>query len=381
MKVVRTVSFPIKLTQVEEEVLHGTLNLYSRALSHCIDVAWEMPRPAKTSLHKKTYYHLKQALCLKAQFLCSARDLAFESVRSARKLQCNRKKVSKPTIKKVKIRLDGRTLSFDKERTIASIATQQKRIKVKLNWHEQALRYKDWHCQSGGIGLNRNGKFVLLLHFEKAMEQKPERTGKVIGLDRGIRHAAVTSNNLFLGKAVWREHERKLRSLWSRLQAKGTKSSKRHLKKLSGRRRRFRNNCDRTIAKQLLSILVPGDTVVLEKLTDIRERCGKKGQARKKHRANMGRWSFRRLENAINYGAQLYGIYVEYVDPAYTSQMCSACKIVLKKNRKTQSRYSCSCGLTLNADLNAARNIENLWRVANGYTSGPHVNRPIVASA
>ncbi|PIX68793.1 transposase, partial [Candidatus Roizmanbacteria bacterium CG_4_10_14_3_um_filter_39_13] len=109
----------------------------------------------------------------------------------------------------------------------------------------------------------------------------------------------------------------------SKLQAKGTKSSRRHLRKLFGRLRRFRENCDRIVAKILLNKLEPGDTVVFERLTDIRERCGNKGKARKKHRANMGRWSFKRLENAICYGAQLCGIYVEYVDPAYTSQRCS----------------------------------------------------------
>lgn len=95
----------------------------------------------------------------------------------------------------------------------------------------------------------------------------------------------------------------------------------------------------------------------------------------------MGRWSFKRVENAINYVAELRGIYVEYVEPHYTSQTCSQCNIVLKTNRKSQSLYSCSCGLTLNADLNAARNISNKWRIANGYAPGLFVNQPIVANS
>ncbi len=141
-----------------------------------------------------------------------------------------------------------------------------------------------------------------------------------------------------------------------------------------------KENCDRIVAKELISRLQPGDTVVLERLTNIRKRCGEKGRARKKHRAHMGRWSFNRVENAINYGAELHGIYVEYVEPHYTSQTCSQCNIVLKTNRKSQSLYSCSCGLMLNADLNAARNISNKWCIANGYIPGLPVNQPIVAS-
>ena len=131
----------------------------------------------------------------------------------------------------------------------------------------------------------------------------------------------------------------------------------------------------------LLISRMAGDTIVLENLTNIRKRCGEKGRARKKHRAHMGRWSFKRVENAINYGAELRGIYVESVDPRYTSQMCSKCAIVCKKNRKSQSLYFCSCGFTLNADLNAARNIANKWRIANGYAPGLSVNQPIVANS
>ena len=46
------------------------------------------------------------------------------------------------------------------------------------------------------------------------------------------------------------------------------------------------------------------------------------------------------------------------VDPKYTSQTCSRCGYVDKNNRVTQSRFVCkSCGFTINADINAAKNI------------------------
>ena len=135
------------------------------------------------------------------------------------------------------------------------------------------------------------------------------------------------------------------------------------------------------MARDLFYGLKAGDTIVLECLTNIRKHCGEKGKVRKNHRAKMGRWSFKRFENAVNYGAELRGIYVEYVEPHYTSQMCSKCSIICKKNRKSQSLYSCLCGLTLNADLNAARNIANKWRIANGYSLGLSVNQPIVTDS
>ena len=52
-----------------------------------------------------------------------------------------------------------------------------------------------------------------------------------------------------------------------------------------------------------------------------------------------------------------YGLEVEYVNPAYTSQLCSCCGNVDKESRKGE-RYECvECGNKLNADVNAGRNI------------------------
>jgi putative transposase len=49
---------------------------------------------------------------------------------------------------------------------------------------------------------------------------------------------------------------------------------------------------------------------------------------------------------------------VQRVTPSYTSQRCSACGHVAAGNRKSQAVFACrACALTLNADVNAARNI------------------------
>jgi transposase len=49
---------------------------------------------------------------------------------------------------------------------------------------------------------------------------------------------------------------------------------------------------------------------------------------------------------------------VEKVDPAFTSQRCSACGQVDRKSRESQAVFRCTaCGYTLHADVNAARNI------------------------
>ena len=53
-----------------------------------------------------------------------------------------------------------------------------------------------------------------------------------------------------------------------------------------------------------------------------------------------------------------FGITTVEVNAAYTSQECSKCGFVSKGNRKSQSKFSCTCcGHKVNADVNAARNI------------------------
>lgn len=52
------------------------------------------------------------------------------------------------------------------------------------------------------------------------------------------------------------------------------------------------------------------------------------------------------------------GITSTEVNPAYTSQTCSRCGYVDKKNRRDQKTFRCLwCGHVMHADLNAARNI------------------------
>ena len=376
--ITRTVVFPMNPTENQKDSLLQTSNLYTQAYTFCLEVAWDMANLSAVKVHQETYKKLKRSLGLKSQYLCSARNRAVETVNAMRVLKKKGKKVSKPVTTRIPIRLDARTLSFDKERETVSIATQQGRIKIPILWHKQALRYKDWGCKAGEVGTDRKGRWVIRLIFEKSPE-KHARTGNVVGIDRGIRHAVVSSDNRFLGDPRWKEQERKVLFHISRLQSKGTKSAKRTLKRVSGRLRRFKKDCDYVVAKGLISSFLPGDTIVLEKLTNIKQRCGQKRNARKKHRVKMGRWSFKRLENAIKNYAELGGIYIEYVEPHYTSQMCSKCGVILKSNRKSQSCYSCSCGLKLNADLNASRNISTKWRIANGNALGLSVNQPIVA--
>ena len=93
--------------------------------------------------------------------------------------------------------------------------------------------------------------------------------------------------------------------------------------------------------------------IVLEDLGKI----SKKGKA--KRYVQKSQWSFYQLETFIKYKATLLGIPIFYVNPAYTSQVCSRCGSVNSPNGK---KYRCSCSHFDHRDSNAAFNISaNGW--------------------
>jgi putative transposase len=151
------------------------------------------------------------------------------------------------------------------------------------------------------------------------------------------------------------------------LQLKGSKSARRHLRKLSGKSQRFHRDCDHVLSKRIVANSLPGSTIVIENLKHIRStsKIKKKGETKRR----LHSWSFAQFNTFLVYKAQEQGICVEKIDPRHTSQSCSRCGHQHRSNRKTQSLFLCKhCGYCLNADLNAAYNIRNKHLASLGMT-------------
>jgi len=281
--------------------------------------------------------------------------------------KCKRLPIKKPYSA---IRYNERTFSFNQKKNIVSLSSIYGRIKISVSIPEYFKRYLDWTIKSAMLSFSEN-KLVLRMIAETETPPVVYKNGDVIGVDSGIYNHAVLSNNLFYNSRHIRHIKAKYQHLRKALQAKGTRSAKRKLKKLSGKEKRFMANVNHCVSKWI--IYQPSDAIALEKLEIRRE----KRLGQKFNRA-LGNWSFGQLQYFIIYKAEALGKVVIKVNPRYTSQKCSRCGYIYRGNRK-KSEFKCGeCGMKLHADLNASRNISNLGKAMIGRL---FVNQPNVTSS
>ena len=328
-------------------------------------------------LHNRTYYPLRaQYPNLPAQLVCSSRVKATEALKSAltwkRKreqayprlvLKAQKRGDALPVFRPVRtphsaacpIRYDQRSYWVRIAEMRASIATVAGRVEVSFTSPQHSARYLTGVPTSADL-CHRKGRWFLHVVMSLPLPESPEG-GNVVGVDLGLAHPAVTSENQFLGERRWRECEQRIFRLRRVLQAKGTRSARRHLKKLSGKQFRQRRDHDHVLSKHIVQAAEPGTIIVIENLREIRERTEQNGRASRRRQLS---WSFNQFQEFLIYKAEERGMRAVRVDPRHTSQTCSRCGFQHRSNRRSQSLFLCrACSFQLNADINAARNIRN----------------------
>jgi putative transposase len=358
----RTIRVQLNPTPEQMAILLETMRQHTECFNAVAKIGYEHQEKNGVRLHQETYYDLrKQYPDLPSQLVVAARMRATESVKSALTRKKNGLKASCPKVSLVPIRYDQR--SYSVKNGIVSLATIAGRQKMSLEFHPHAesIREKAIGLDSADC-IYRKGKFWL--HVVVTLPDVAlQPSGEVVGVDMGLKRPAVTSRNQFLGERRWKEVNNRYFRLKRSLQAKGTRSAKRHLRRLAGKVNGFRRDCDHVLSRRIVDSVEPGTVIAIEDLTNIRKR---KGRGKQFKRA-LHSWSFAQLRSFLEYKAEEKGCKVETIDPRYTSQTCSKCGYVHKSNRPSQSLFKCkSCGFELNADLNASRNIAQKYLAGSG---------------
>ncbi len=350
-------------TGEQAALLKRTLKEHTACFNEVARVGFTTQCSNGIKLHKATYYPLRLSYPdLPSQLVCAARVKATEAVTSAltwkrKKERDYPKKVAKaqkqgrpaPRFKPVKcpqsmiapIRYDERSYWLKWNLNTCSLATVAGRIELPFTVPHHLEQYVGNKTCSADLCF-RKGRFTL--HVVVSIPEPPiAPTAMVIGVDLGLIRPAVTSQRHFLGDTRWQEQERRIFRLCRKLQKKNTKSAKRHLKKLSGKRFRQRKDHDHVLSKRLVHTTPPGATLVLENLKHIRA-TSSIGRGKKNKTVDLKRrfhsWSFAQFHAFLSYKAAVYGIEVVKVDPRHTSQTCSKCGHKHRSNRRSQSLFT-----------------------------------------
>ena len=212
--------------------------------------------------------------------------------------------------------------------------------------------------------LKSSGKWYLHISATKEVTDFDKQAVKhVVGIDRGLRFLATSYDEqgktaFFDGQAIMRKRA-KYQKLRATLQAKGTKSAKRRLKKLSGRENRWISDVNHCLSKTLVQKYGANTLFVLENLNGVSfERTDLPKVLRNQNKS----WAFYQLEQFLTYKAHLNNSEVVEVSAKYTSQRCPKCGVIKKDNRNHEKHeYHCdNCGYRSNDDRIGAMNIQLL---------------------
>ena len=197
---------------------------------------------------------------------------------------------------------------------------------------------------------------------------------EVLGIDVGIRCIASCSDGRNFICDDFKKEKRKLKYLRRCLQSKGTKSAKRHLKKIRKKIGNYSNNYMHHLANEILK--TDKDIIVMEDIKNIKENTKyHKGIniKRTSHNRAFGDIPVYDLKQKLTYKASHLGKVVVTVSPYNTSQNdCTSTDKGLRQGR----RYYCKNGKQLDADINASVNIANVYITYGNITTKHPISYP-----
>jgi len=376
----RTLKIALSLNPEQAQALSTSQARYAEVFNHVVAFGIDNDITNGVELHKGTYSKFSGRDFLPSQLICSARVKATETLTSYRTNQKKRlkqiekqkiliakgkkifrplKPVSCPVAKSgFAIRYDARSFSINFKDHQVSLASVGGRQRISFNENPYYAQYINQPHDVCSADLcwsktKRHFFFHVTLEFPDLVIPEPNKT---LGVDLGLNNLAVSSDGKFYLRHQVRDHVCKYRGLKSRLQAQGTPSAKQHLKAVSQKEHRFRQDVNHCVTKQIVrSALVGGyDSIAIEDLKGIWYQNRDKS---KEFRARLCSWPFDQFRGFLTYKALAAGIGIVIVNPRYTSQRCSRCGHHYKPQRRGNDFHCVSCGYQNHADLNAAFNI------------------------
>jgi IS605 OrfB family transposase len=361
MEVKRTVPVKFDVPDDRRDDLHRTIQQFNDAANYTVqnghnDDGYLVLN--KSKIHDRVYYDLRDRTDLPSNLCIRAYSRAVEAMKSTVADWKDRKSRPLPSFDQSSAVYDKRTLTINDRSATLSTVNGRVEAEYVLGDYQRSYLDNDEYERRMGTLHYREDDDTFYLHIVVMKEVEQRDGNRVLGVDLNLKNVAVTSTGAFFdgGELLWGQNHyfRVRRSL----QDKGTRSAKQTLRQVSGRETRFVLDRLHTISRRLVEEARSHDCsyIAVERLTHIRDRIDHRNDRIKRQ---MHNWAFRELQEMVAYKAAEYGISVEDVNPAFSSQTCSKCGHQSSTNRDSDTGwFACNeCGYELDGDYNAAKNI------------------------
>jgi putative transposase len=385
-------------TQEQATALHATLSRCNKAASWLSTVMHVERVHRKRDVHKRFYGELRTRFGLSAQpairvigKVADAYTVFNANLAAGNYGPPGSTKRKKATATPIGFRtdaaqpFDARCLSWKIPNTVGvraatvSIWTTAGRLKhLRVLAASKDLALLRAHSIGETDLIRRDGKWFLYATIEAPEAPLRYPAKGFLGVDLGIVNVATCSDGQVAAGARLNRYRRRQQRLRARLQTKKTWSARRLLKKRRRKEARFATDINHQVSKRIVAEAKrTGRGIAVEQLGGIRARV----RLRKPQRVTMHSWAFAQLGGFLSYKARQAGVVFVEVDPAYTSQTCSGCGWVDRRNRRSQAVFECGrCGFVGHADHNAALVIAARGLERWGEVMHPHAAPTLAAS-
>lgn len=348
----QTRQFQLKIREPntgKEEQLQKSLERFKDCVNTWIQKIDEMDEyPKRGNTHDYGYHEVKEEFPkMYSNVIQEAMNRAIEIMRNQNG-SLPRYEANSMSFKAVDVKYDGENIGIP--------VVGKKKVWMPLIVPSYFGKYKE--LNKGRLQVvKEEDEWYAYISVEYPIKEKKDTDG-FLGVDLGIRQIAVISDaegkvNEFYGSDIL-SRRKQIDQRWKSLQEQkaGNNNKYQALKQVSGKESRFMHDVNHKIAKDIVAKAKHYNcSIAVENLKGLRE-----GEASQTLRKMLHRWRYRDLADKIEYKAEAAGIPLEYVDPRSTSKICSKCGS--KNEVGAAKQYYCSdCGVELNRDLNAARNI------------------------
>jgi len=231
-----------------------------------------------------------------------------------------------------------------------------KKLKVTSFGEISIKRHREIKGKIKTLTLKResSGKWFAIFSVKEEKPMPKENKGDAVGIDLGLMNFATLSDGMRIDNPrYFKKHEERLAFIqrkfnFHRKRSKNHKKAKIKVAKLHEKI----SDCRRDFLHKISTELVNDYSVIaLEKLSS-------KEMAEENYGKQINDAGWNMFASMLAYKAEGAGCRVVFVDPKDTSKTCSRCGNIRNSLSLWDREYICSnCGLSVDRDINAARNI------------------------